>query len=399
MSSLPDYFQALARALGGVEPLPGREEVEVHEAAGRVLADAVTADRDLPPFDRAERDGYALRGAEVGRLEAWTVIGNVAAGEPADIEVPPGHCVAIATGAPLPPDVDTVIQHELSDRGNPVGFSVKSVRLGEAVHPRGADAGAGRTLIAPFTRLGPHHAGLAAAVGRERLAVVSRPRTTVLTSGDEVVGVGEAVQPHTIRNSNGPLLSQLLARFGADLVGADHLRDDRQATIEAMDLALGRSDLVVTVGGLSAGERDHFPAAFEALGVSTLLHGASIQPGKPIFVGRHPRGAMVVGLPGNPVSVLACACLFAWPIVRGLLGLESRLPWRRVELAEPVRPNPRRRAFRPARLVDEGAGVVVPKWAGSGDLAHTAPTDGLLELPVGSDEVQPGTRLRFLPWP
>ena len=118
-----------------------------------------------------------------------------------------------------------------------------------------------------------------------------------------------------------------------------------------------------------------------------------------MIVGRDAvRDAIVVGLPGNPVSSLACACLFAWPVVRGWLGLSPELPWRAVMLDEDVRPNPRRRAFRPAALVGDSA-VRVPRWAGSGDLAHTAGTDGLAELPIQDDAVPAGTRLRFLAFP
>ncbi len=190
----------------------------------------------------------------------------------------------------------------------------------------------------------------------------------------------------------------LLARMGADPARHRHLPDNRRLTVDAVGEALAGSDLVITVGGISAGERDHFPAAFDAHGVTETLHRAAIQPGKPIFVGRAAQGQVLVGLPGNPVSALVCACLFVWPIVRAQLGLDPALPWRPVVLADPVNPNPRRRAFRPATLCD-GNRARVPAWAGSGDLAHTAQTHGALELPVQEEPVAPGTSLRFLPWP
>ena len=120
------------------------------------------------------------------------------------------------------------------------------------------------------------------------------------------------------------------------------------------------------------------------------------------MVGRTAGATVTMGLPGNPVSALACTCLFGWPIILGMLGIDTTLPWRWVELAEGVKPNARRRAFRPAILVEadsRGERVRVPAWAGSGDLAHTAPTDGLLDLPAQSEPVVAGTKLRFLPWP
>jgi molybdopterin molybdotransferase len=398
MTDLPDYRAALDLALAAARPLDDTETVPLAEADGRVLAVAIVADRDLPPFDRAQMDGYALRAGEVGVVEAWPVSAVVPAGAAPPDAVPPGTCVRIATGAMLPADVDTVIQHERSDRGDPVRFTIDAVDAGHAVHPRGADAKAGATLVAAGTRLGPHHLGLAAAVGAATPVVRTRPRAIVLTSGDEVRGVEDDVAVHQIRNSNGPQTLALLRRCGAEGVAHRHVMDEPEPTASAVGAALAEADLVVTIGGISAGERDHFPGAFDAHGVERNLHGAAIQPGKPVIAGRAPGGAVVVGLPGNPVSSLACACLFAWPIVRRLLGLDPALPWRTVENGAPVRPNPKRRAFRPARLDGDGR-ACVPAWAGSGDLAHTAETDGLLELPVQREEVAPGTPLPFLPWP
>ncbi len=405
MSNLPDYAAALQQALANVAPLSRTEQVQLSHAGQRILAEVIAADRDLPPFDRAQMDGYALRASEYSPDKSWPVAGVVPAGSAADVRVPPGHCVAIATGAPLPHDVDTVIPHEWSDRGDragkPVRFTVDSIAPGHAVHPRGSDAVAGQTLVPAGTVLAAHHLGIAAAVGCTSLRVMAKPRAVVLTSGNEIVDPSATlaqIKPHQIRNSNAPMICALLSRFGAHVLHSKHLPDDRNSTISAVGEAVLHCDLLITIGGVSAGERDHFPAAFDAAGITRSLQGAAIQPGKPIVTGRAPNGAIVIALPGNPVSALACACLFAWPIVQALLGLTPHLPWRDVELAEPVKPNPHRRAFRPAVLRDDGR-VVVPSWAGSGDLAHTSPTDGLLELAVQHEPLETGTRLRFLPWP
>jgi molybdopterin molybdotransferase len=398
MTALPDYAEALATVLAAVEALGQTETVQPHAASGRVLAETIDADRDLPPFDRAQMDGYALRAADLGRVEAFPVAATISAGQPADVGVPPGHCVAIATGAPLPADTDTVIPHEQSDRGDPVRFTVRSIEPGHAVHPCGADARADDTLVPAGTVLRAQHLGIAATVGKRELAVARRPRVTVLTSGDEVRPVDAAIERHEIRNSNGPMVCELLRRIGAEPIACLHVADELELTTAAVAGALGTSDLLVTVGGVSVGQRDHFPQAFAADGVSFALHGAAIQPGRPLLAGRAPSGAIVIGLPGNPVSALACTCLFCWPVVRAQLGIAPDLPWRQVALAEPVQPNPTRRAFRPAILTDDGR-VRVPAWAGSGDLAHTARTDGLVELPVQTQPVEAATSLRFLAWP
>jgi molybdopterin molybdotransferase len=398
MPRLPDYVEALSCALARIEPLGESESVSVDDAAGRALCEPITADRDLPPFNRATMDGYALRASEVGVIDAWPIVADIPAGGSAEVTVPPGHGVRIATGAPLPADVDAVIEHELSDRSDPVRFQIDSIETGRSVHRRGADARRGETLIEAGKVLRAHHLGIAAAVGATDLTVAKRPRVILLTSGDEVVPIDAEVAPHQIRNSNGPQILELLRRVGAEPIEQRHVRDVRDDTMNAVGHALGRCDLLVTIGGISAGERDHFPDAFAAHGVTRLVEGAAIQPGKPILVGRVESGGVIVGLPGNPVSALVCTCLFVDPIVRAMLGLDPELPWRDVVLAEAVRPNPRRRAFRPA-MVDAANRVTVPVWAGSGDLTHTARTDGVVELPIQAEEVRAGTHLRFLPWP
>ena len=398
MNQLLDYNDALSAALTAVSPTKKQDNVSLDEASGRVIGESINADRDLPPFNRAQMDGYALRAAEVGKVKSWPVVGTVSAGSTGKIAIPPGTCVAIATGAPLPTDVDTIIQHELSDRKDPVSFTIDSIEIGRSVHPRSSDAKIGDQLVAKGTMLNAQHIAIAATVGKIKLAVIRRPRAIVLTSGDEVLPADSPVEEHQIRNSNGPMLLELLKRIGAEPIEHIHIVDDAKLTINAVREAIANSDLVITVGGISAGDRDFFPPAFEELGVKVTLLRAAIQPGKPIYVGQAPNNCVVVGLPGNPVSALSCTCIFIWPIVCKLLGLDPLLPWRKVELAQTVKANPKRRAFRPAILLNDGR-VEVPNWSGSGDIAHTAPTHGLLELPIKEEAVLEGTQLRFLPYP
>jgi molybdopterin molybdotransferase len=189
MTALPDYADALARALHGVAAIDRTEYVPLHQASGRILAQDVKADRDLPPFDRAQMDGYAVRASEVVRDRAFALVGTIAAGMAASVVVPPEECVAIATGAPLPGDVDAVIPHEQSDRGDrmesgrPVKFSVDSIAAGHAVHARGSDAHAGDVVIAAGTQLAAHHLGIAAAVGAAATSAPSSRRSSTSPAG------------------------------------------------------------------------------------------------------------------------------------------------------------------------------------------------------------------------
>ena len=410
MPPLPLYDEALRIVLDGAAVMEV-EHAPLSEARSRVLREPIVADRDQPPFERSAMDGFAVSSAHWQAGRAWRIAGSVPAGAAWEGDADPARdVVRIATGSAVPPPFDAVVQVELADAGtDTVRFTLDEVVPWRNVHRRGADAAAGATLIAAGTRLGPHHLALAATAGVTRPRVTRRPRVVVLSSGDEVVDPATAtadLTPQQIRNSNGPLLSALLTGWGADLLEHRHVPDTAAAVIEACRAAAERADLVVTAGGVSVGERDLFPGAWRGLGFDTRLHGVAMQPGKPVLSvrGRVPapegeRPVHVLGLPGNPVSVLVTAHLFVWPLLRTLGGDPAPLPWRRVRLAELVRPNPKRAAFRPARLVGDARDqAAVLAWRGSGDLSHTAAADGLLALPAASEELTPGQPLRFLPF-
>lgn len=397
-AAAPLYADAIGAVLGAVRPGPS-ERVDFEQAIGRTLRTPIVADRDLPPFDRAQMDGYAVRRAELRIDSPMPVVATVPAGSFLDRTVPPGACVAIATGAPLPADCDTVVPHEQSDRASPVRFVPPADRLaaGHAVHRRGADARRGDTLVHAGAILGARHIAIAATVGATSIDVAARPRVAILTSGDEVVSPSNTPRREQIRDSNGPLLAALVVAMGGDVPMRRHLADEASPTRASLDEALASHDVVATVGGISAGERDRFRAAAEAARVEFIVRRARLQPGGPIAIGVAPSGAIFLGVPGNPVSALVCAHLFLWPILRRRCGGDGALPWRIATLRESATPNPARQAFRPARLAADG-GAIVPRWAGSGDLAHTAETDGILELPPQSEPIAVGASLRFLPW-
>lgn len=406
MDPLPDYEPALRAVLDAIAPMPEGRRRSPQAALGARLAAPVVADRDQPPFNRAAMDGYALRAADAHPGARLRVTGATAAGSAPAPPIAPGQAVRIATGAPLPPGADAVVRHEWTDRGAPrVTLSAmppgRVVAPWECVHRRAADARAGDVVLPVGTILRPHHVGVAAAVGARTVVVSGGPPCVcTLSSGDEVVPPetpSDELRPHQIRNSNLPMLASAVPCFGGALTAARHVADDSRATRAALERALGEADVVVTIGGVSAGERDHFPEAMESLGVRMILRGAAIQPGRPIVVGARADGVVVVGLPGNPVSALVTAHLFLWPVLRRLGGVDRPLPWRDVKLATTVEANARRRLFRPSALDDAGR-AAPPRWAGSGDLAHTTRTVGLIELPVQERPCPPGAAVRFLPW-
>jgi molybdopterin molybdotransferase len=290
------------------------------------------------------------------------------------------------------------VQHELTDGDTSnVTFHCDTIAQGKAIHLQGSDAKEGDVLVPKHTKMTPQHIGIAASAGACEPEVVSKPNVIVLTSGDEVVEPSKQPLPYQIRNGNASMLCSAFDSMGCTVTQADHLFDDAEATNRAVAQALqGEYDLVVTVGGISAGKRDFFPDAFINFGVDLVVKGARIQPGKPIIVGKH-ADAVVLGLPGNPVSALVCCCIFGWPIVRKLQGVSDPLPWQKAPLATNVTPNPHRLFFRPCQLTD--GKVTVPDWQGSGDIVHTATTHGIVQLPSSKKVLSAGDIVSYLSFP
>lgn len=409
---LLSYEEALAIVLANA-PVLQDEAVALRDALGRVLRGEVVADRDQPPFDRSAMDGFAVRHGEVKWGKTFVVTGVVAAGSPpppkSDV---PDSVVRIATGAVVPDHFDAVIpieqaNVEMRDGGEVVSFDVDDVRPWVNIHRQGADAKRREVLVEAGTRLKPQHIGIAAAVGATALNVAEQPRITLLTTGDEVLPCDtrtDALQPQQIRNSNGPLLAAFFDALGTPILEHVHVVDEPERTLAAAREALSRSHLVITCGGVSVGQRDLLPRVWQQLGLTVLIHGVNIQPGKPLFVATPsaegaPDNKLVIGLPGNPVSVWCTANLFVAPLVErmGKHQEEKRFEgWREVRLASEVKCNPRRALFRAAKLRHDGAAEVIA-WHGSGDLAHTASMDGWVRLPITDAMLPKGESVMFLP--
>lgn len=396
--SLPDYPDALKQALAGPWRTTRVESVDLQRVCGRVIAEPILADRDLPPFNRSAMDGYALRSEDLSKTDTLPCVGFIGAGDEDAQAVPSGSCVGIATGAPVPEGLDAVAPHEWTNRESPVQFE-QAPAIGNAIHQQASDAHQGDELISPGTPMGIVEQGLAAMVGHIQCSVFQRPRVLILSSGDEVVPVDSTPAPHQIRNSNLMMISSLLTRMGAEVIDQRWLPDDVDQTIQA--LTQSDADMTVTIGGISAGDRDAFRDAIKALDPTILLKGAAIQPGRPIQISAfgdvgHQRP--LVSLPGNPVSALATACLFAWPILHILQGLPPTLPWTTARLGSEAHRHRTRRRFRPATRDAKGQ-LHVPHWHGSGDLAHAGATVGLVNLDAGDPPLPEGQQVPWLPWP
>lgn len=321
MAELQSVEQALAALLKGVESLPA-EHLPCDQAAGRILAEAVSARLDVPPFDNSAMDGYALHHDDAGEwLEISQRIAAGAAGEP----LRRGTCARIFTGGVIPPGADCVVMQE---RCNVEGLGVNTPReipAGDNIRRRGRDVTVGDELLPAGVPLEAAALGHLAGQGITAVSVRRRPRVALLSTGDEIVDPGQPLGPGQIYNSNRPMLKRLLERFGADVVRVATIPDDAQGTRQALAAASREADVVITTGGVSVGEEDHVKAAVEALGELDLWRLA-IRPGKPLALGRLPGGAheaRFVGLPGNPVSSFVGAWLFLRPLMGTLLGAPS----------------------------------------------------------------------------
>jgi molybdopterin molybdotransferase len=301
---------------------------------GRVLAADVVAAVSLPPFPTSAVDGYAVRAAEAG-AGALPVAARVAAGDPPR-PLPAGAAIEVATGAPVPDGADAVVPVE---RTAPDGDRVRldaPPRAGENVRPLGGDVMAGVAVARRGEPLTPARLAAIAAAGIPAVQAARRPRVEVVVTGSELVPAGEPLGPGQIYESNGLALRTQAARAGADVVGAGRVRDDREGTERALAAALARADVVVTSGGVSVGPHDHVKPALRALGVAEVFWRIAFKPGKPLWFGVAPGGALVFGLPGNPVSAIVCFELFVRPALLALQGAEPPARPRAV-LASPVR--------------------------------------------------------------
>ena len=391
------------------------ETVDLLHAAGRVLAEPIIADRDIPPFPRSTRDGYAVRSSDLASLPArLKVIGEIKAG-PLPDKVPPvlnpGETFSIMTGAPAPRGTDAVVMVEYtSQHGDLVEISSRVVP-GENIVPQGAEARQGSLMVDRGARLEEADIALAASVGKSRLQVFVRPRIAVLTTGDEIVAIDATPGPAQIRNSNSYSLAvQIQQACGKPVllpIAPDEPRRLRQLIEEGL-----QSDLLLMTGGVSMGRYDLVEQVLGEMPAEFFFTGAKIQPGRPVVFGRcgasTPAREVLTstshryffGLPGNPVSTMVTFELFARPMLEGLAGMSPRpLRFLHARLKSDIRVKTGLTRFLPAILSGEYANShaeLVP-WQGSGDIAARARANCYIVVPPDREHILAGEWVAVLP--
>jgi molybdopterin molybdotransferase len=379
----------------------GREKVAIDAAFNRVLAQDIVADRDYPPFNRATMDGYAVQSADFleKKLTCLQVLENLFAGGVATRQVTSGTCIKIMTGAPAPQGADAVIRVEdTRQEGDKVYFTNTSVKAGQNIAKQGEDARKADTLIPKNQWIDATVMGGMAVTGYAEVLVEKLPGVAIISTGNEVVQVGQSVEPHQIRDSNTYAIKSFFRQFQIQSPETILAPDSKTALTEVINSVLNK-DLVVLSGGVSKGDADYVPEVLQALGVQQIFHRIQIKPGAPLWFGMLPNGGAVFGLPGNPVSVQVACRLFIEPYLRTCFGTKLREPL----LFPLLKEKPKKSKFDeyfPCKIVTEGttSGVIPLRNNSSGDIGATLGSDGVALHPHAVETLTKNTPVQFFFW-
>jgi molybdopterin molybdotransferase len=401
------YEDALARILA-VIPAPASERIPAGEAVGRILAEEITSQIDLPPFDNSAMDGYAVRAQDVAsaRLDSparLRLVGRVAAGGKFSGEVNGGTCIRLFTGSSLPAGADAVVMQEDTklDAAAPNEVLIfDSVKPWENVRFRGEDVKRGASLVAKGEAVTVGRLALLAATGCEDVIVSRPPVVGIVATGSELKEPGQSLDPGQIYESNRPALAALVRKASAIPRIYPVVTDVLEATRLALSAALKECDVVVTSGGVSVGEMDFVKQAVIDLGGELEYWKVAIKPGRPFVFGRLPVAGgnkLFFGLPGNPVSALVTFLLLVRPAILRWQGASYVAPpIRPAILAEPLENQGERRHFMRVRIATDGK-VLSAGVQASHVLSSLAAADGLVDVPARTT-LAAGTTVQVLLW-
>jgi molybdenum cofactor synthesis domain-containing protein len=384
--------KALGIIFDHVEPL-GVELVALEQAHRRVLAEDIVADIDLPPFDRARMDGYALRAADVAVTPAkLRVIGEVPAGARFERRVNSGEAVKIFTGAPVPDGADSVQKVEVTRAEGDVVAILEPTSTGQFITPHASEVAAGEVVARSGRQIGAAEMAVLASFGYSRFKVARQPRVAVISTGSELVDVSTKPSGAQIRNSNTYTLAAYAEQAGAVVENFKTVEDTPEATREALSRAADNRDIVVTSGGVSMGDYDLVKAALTEIGAEIYFDRVTIRPGKPIVFAKRDH-TYFFGLPGNPVSTSVTFNVFVRPAIRTLQGEGSPLlPVVVAQLSRSLKDQSSRRSYLPARLfIEAGRAMIEPlKWGGSSDLVAFMRANALIIVREDVHEISEG---------
>lgn len=374
------------------------ETVSLVHSLGRVLREPVYADRDFPPFNRVSMDGIGIAFATYASGQrTFPIAGQQFAGQPQQTLTDTTTCLEVMTGAILPAGIDTVVRYEdIRVSNGQATITIDDVTFGQHIHTQAVDRRTGDELLPVGTLLTPSAIAVAASVGKSAVVVSALPRVALISTGDELVDVGDTPLPHQIRRSNTYMLRAALTSLGISAT-LHHIVDDEHQLQTAIQGLLAANDVLILSGGVSAGKADFVPDVLVSLGIQKHFHKIEQRPGKPLWFGTssddtaYPNRT-VFALPGNPVSTVLCAYRYVIPYLRASLGL-APAPERYAQLAQSVVFKPAITYFLPVRLTSEPDGRTLAHplpGSGSADFANLLAADGFMELPADRSEFEAG---------
>jgi molybdopterin molybdotransferase len=381
----------------------GPERVELANALGRYLLEDIIADTDLPPFDRSQMDGYAVRAADTLTAPAkMNIVGESAAGRGWHNELKPGQAVRIMTGAPVPAGADSVQQVELTrelNGGSEVDI-LEPVTLGRSIVRRGSEIIKGETVLLAGERINAGAVAVLASFGYAKVRVGKRPRVAILATGSELVPVDQSPGKDQIRDSNNFSIAAYAALAGATIERLPLAGDDIAQLKEQIAIAAERNEIIVTSGGVSVGRYDFTKTVLKDLGAEIFFERVALRPGKPTVFARLPNRTLLFGLPGNPVSVSVTFNLFARVAILAMQGAaETDLDAGTAVLSNNVKPAKDRESYLPARLsTTENAQLIAEplKWGGSSDFVGFVRATALIVVPQAIEILEAGTKVRVV---
>jgi len=375
------------------------ESVPLRDSVRRILRDDVLSDADSPPFDKAIRDGFAVRVEDLDPIPVvLSVVGESRAGLAADVTVERGQCCEIMTGAPLPAGSNAVVMVENTERVSPNSVRIlRGVRENEGLLRRGAEARQGELILRSGRRIGLADLGLLAGNGKSTVSVSAKPSVAVIATGDELVEVEETPKPDQIRNSNSYTICAQVEEAGARPTALGIARDDLDDLRRKICQGL-EEDILIVSGGVSVGKYDLVEKVFAEFGVEVLFDKIAMKPGKPTVFG-HRGQTYVFGLPGNPISTMVAFHMFVRPLILFLLKAENTAPKvLEAKLEAPAKCDPERAALVPALVrFDGGQYWIRPApWKGSSDLVGLSRANALIMIPRRSGTLESGQNAQFL---
>ncbi len=379
------------------------EDVPLAQSVNRILAEPVVADTDLPPFDRAQMDGYAVRADDVVQSPArLRIVGESAAGAGWHHEMKAGEAVRIMTGAPVPKGADAVQQVELTREDEDSVEILEPVSTGRSIVPRASEIKAGETVLHAGEQINAAMIATLASFGYGHIKVGRRPRVAVMATGSELVDVHQKPARDQIRDSNNYTIEAYAAQSNAIVERLPLAGDDTEELKRNIRQAAERSDMLITSGGVSMGVYDFTKAALKELGAEIFFERVALRPGKPTVFARLGK-TLVFGLPGNPVSVAVTFNLFARAALRAMQGAtEITLPHEHAVLARDIKGSLDRESYLPAILrTDENATLLAEplQWGGSSDFVAFAKATALINLPAGAGMIAARSVVRVVSLP